>query len=67
MYYNPFTSKTNWLQVAIIATAVLNSLVPFLSPEHQAVVTAVLGILAIITHSTGVVKFGNKVTDSNQV
>lgn len=50
--YNPFKSKTNWLQAGIIAIAVLNALVPFLSPDFQAVVTTVLAALAVLTHTT---------------
>lgn len=49
--YNPFKSKTNWLQAAIIAIAVINAVVPFIPADYQAAVTAILGALAIITHT----------------
>lgn len=58
MNYNPFKSKTNWLQVGIIAIAIVNALVPFLSPDWQAVSTTVLAILAVLTHTSTAVKAG---------
>lgn len=56
--YNPFKSKTNWLQIGIIAIAVLNAVVPFLSPDWQASLTTVLAILAVLTHTSTAVKAG---------
>lgn len=58
MNYNPFLSKTNWLQAAIIAIAVLNAVVPFLSPDWQATVTSILAVLAVLTHTATAQKAG---------
>lgn len=56
--YNPFKSRTNWLQAAIIAMAVLNAIVPFVPVSFQDALTAVLAILAIVTHTDTAVKAG---------
>lgn len=54
--YNPFTSRTNWIQVGIIVLAVVNALIPFLPTQYQDLVTALLGVLAIYTHTSGMKK-----------
>lgn len=56
--YNPFKSKTNWLQAGIIALAVINSLVPFIPVQYQDLVTAILGVAAIFTHTYTAQKAG---------
>lgn len=50
--YNPLKSKTNWIQVGIIAIAVINAVVPFIPVEYQDLVTAILGVIAIFTHTS---------------
>lgn len=56
--YNPFLSKTNWTLAAIIAITVAQALIPFMPVSVQATVTAVLGALAIIFHTTTAQKSG---------
>jgi hypothetical protein len=56
--YNPLKSKTNLLQLAIIAMAVLNAVVPFVPVQYQDIITALLAMLAIITHTSTAVRAG---------
>jgi hypothetical protein len=52
--YNVFISKTNWTLVVTILLAVGNAVVPFMSDATAAVVTTILGALAMIFHVSGV-------------
>lgn len=58
MNYNPFKSGTNLLQAGIIIMAVLNALTPFVPAPYQDIITAVLAVLAIFTHTSTAIKAG---------
>jgi hypothetical protein len=52
--YNVFVSKTNWTLAVTILLAIGNAVVPFMSDATAAVVTTVLGAIAMIFHVSGV-------------
>jgi hypothetical protein len=54
--YNGWISKTNWTAVITVLVTLANAVVPFMSPQVQAVVTAILGALIVIFHVQGVNK-----------
>jgi len=52
--YNSFISRTNWTTVALVVVTVTQAIVPFMSPQVQTVVTAILGAFIVIFHVQGV-------------
>lgn len=58
MNFNPLKSRTTWLQIGIIAIAILNAVTPFIPHPWNDMVSAVLAILAVYTHSDGMTKAG---------
>lgn len=58
MNYNPFKSRTNITIAIAILIGGANAVIPFLSPEWQGLVTAVLGALAVYFHTDTAVKAG---------
>jgi hypothetical protein len=54
--YNSWISKTNWSAVALVAVTITQAVIPFMSPEVQSIVTAVLGAFIVIFHVQGVNK-----------
>lgn len=52
--YNGWISKTNWTLVVTILINVGNAVVPFMSAGTAAIVTTILGALAMVFHISGV-------------
>lgn len=56
--YNPLKSRTFWTIVITVAIGAINAAVPFLSPDLQAVIQGILGVLAIYFHQSTAVNAG---------
>lgn len=58
MNYSIWRSKTFWTIFITVALAVGNAVVPFMSPDIQATLTTLLGMLAAYFHNLTAVNNG---------